>query len=1432
MTAETVPQAVALAKQTHEQVEVLDKLSDVQAVYAQPNGTMSAQLAAGPVRVPDPNSPTGYTPVDTTLSDNGSGLVPGATASPITFSDGSAGPLATLQIGPGEMFTENWPAQLPNPKVNGDTATYPDVQPGVDLTLKALPEGYDQGWIINSRPTGPLTLDIPISLQGLSAEQDADGDITLTDDHGDVVADLGTAQMHGAATDPVTGDPTVQSPAATRLVQEDGGTTLEVTPDPSFFNRPDLTYPVTIDPSAGPSTANIDFFVNSSNPNTSYRTTSNLETGSGDGTAKNRTFIKWNSLNALTSPPTGTSAYMLGASLDVYESAAATSCGTKTPFEVENVSSAISASTDTWNTKPTIGGSIWGYLKTDAGAGSSCAAATVHVTDAHGIPGNTNTMGGFVQNWINGTSSQPWQLAMVAPTETSTTQWKHFNSANAASNHPLLSVSFTYTPYIPSSLSPTGGGSDTDPSGTLSALYSDYDGDAGHLVLNMTDTTTSTPVVVNQSTSTGASGAPISYAAASVMTSGDSYSWTAKACDVNGACSAPSAAATFVWNPVTVPNPVINSFTAAPTSGGVSMSWSITPASGTTVSSVEVKRGLAGSPLTTIATTAGSATSYTDSSANLDEQYQYQIVAHDADGGFANSLVQSSVAGTFSWGTGQMDGGGFENSIAIDPATTSVAISGGDNSGIQRLSGGTWQPSNTGFTLPWEMKVASVNWWPTGDTAYALVGDCTNEGDVLVSTNGGQSWATTSSQPSSGPWPVVGCGYNTPDKIGTVATGLPGGQLRSVGQLIAVDTVHSKIYAASYDNGIYRAGVNASGVVNTAWTPIALAPTGAPKYYFIRSLVFDGSNLYASTYKQTGSSTTASASGDVYSIASPWTGSSPTVTDLSNTSGPQNAEDMTVTGGNLYAESTIDNGTTVTDGIYKYSGTPNSWTCLAGAGLTGCSASLTGLDTTSGSATTLYSLSGAMVSGSPVIYAGVAAPGTSGDTVYELSGSGPTVTPISGTVSTHINGGTVPWWLNSAASGSMFAGSAYGASEIAINPSDATAKTLNISGRAGVWETSNLTTWYPFVGHIADTSNRAIAIDPLTSGVAYFGNTDRTGMMLNTNSSTTPITQLDPPGSDSVGYSVATDVESSATDVYLGSGDHDADQNGLLSCSTDGGSSWTTVSPDSDTSPNPAVTLRPSGLTVVNDGTQKYLLAAFEYDPSVTSPPVGDRSSDAGIYRAEITGPCTLGAWEHEDSTIVSNEGTTGFVKSPFATTVGSATVYIYDRNSGVYVSDDAGDSWSQVTGPGTVAPSTNDESGFVVEDPANPSTIYVADGGTTIKQYTNADSGSPTATTVPFPSGDPLHTGAMFMRSDGQLYIASRPSCPSGSSTCTTDQATIYRTVDANVMNATPANEWAAIDDSYYDGGGNHPFDMVVDDSGQIYMSLQGQGILLRTSN
>ncbi|MPZ84622.1 MAG: hypothetical protein GEV28_31250 [Actinophytocola sp.] len=140
--------AMIAARLQGSRVEVMGLRSESSSTFANPNGTWTLERSAGPVRV---RRGDGWVPVDTTLVpvSDGSFAVKAATAE-VVFSGGGRTPLVRMAA-QGKELTLFWPGPLPDPRVEGDTATYSEVLPGVDLRLRATDRGFGHDIVVKSR---------------------------------------------------------------------------------------------------------------------------------------------------------------------------------------------------------------------------------------------------------------------------------------------------------------------------------------------------------------------------------------------------------------------------------------------------------------------------------------------------------------------------------------------------------------------------------------------------------------------------------------------------------------------------------------------------------------------------------------------------------------------------------------------------------------------------------------------------------------------------------------------------------------------------------------------------------------------------------------------------------------------------------------------------------------------------------------------------------------------------------------------------------------------------------------------------------------------------------------------------------------------------------------------------------------------------------
>lgn len=139
--------ASAQAKTTGEPVTV-DQLTDTSTeVVANPDGTFTWTDSSMPQRVQQQGK---WVPINTTLVQQTDGTwAPKAAVTQVAFSDGGSGALVTMRSG-ADKLGFSWPDTLPKPVVAKDTATYPEVLPGVDLQLTADASGYSSILVVKT----------------------------------------------------------------------------------------------------------------------------------------------------------------------------------------------------------------------------------------------------------------------------------------------------------------------------------------------------------------------------------------------------------------------------------------------------------------------------------------------------------------------------------------------------------------------------------------------------------------------------------------------------------------------------------------------------------------------------------------------------------------------------------------------------------------------------------------------------------------------------------------------------------------------------------------------------------------------------------------------------------------------------------------------------------------------------------------------------------------------------------------------------------------------------------------------------------------------------------------------------------------------------------------------------------------------------------
>ncbi|MEE1742569.1 LamG domain-containing protein [Streptomyces sp. BE147] len=281
---QTEQQALAAAKKSGKEVEVLGMRGARREIYAEPDGTFTAREYTDPIRTFQDGS---WVDIDTTLVRRADGtVVPRATAVALSFSGGEAGkPFVTMRQA-GRELSLTWPyGKLPAPELDGGSATYKDALPGVDLTVRAESDGFGHLLVVRTPEAAAdprlAKLDLGLDTHGLKVAEDASGALkaedaavggTVFESGKPVMWDsaavkeaearkrgpqavskaLAQASAAGSPAPSVAPEPALDGPGGggrtAPLGMEVGGGKLSLVPDRKLLTSKDTVFPVVIDP--------------------------------------------------------------------------------------------------------------------------------------------------------------------------------------------------------------------------------------------------------------------------------------------------------------------------------------------------------------------------------------------------------------------------------------------------------------------------------------------------------------------------------------------------------------------------------------------------------------------------------------------------------------------------------------------------------------------------------------------------------------------------------------------------------------------------------------------------------------------------------------------------------------------------------------------------------------------------------------------------------------------------------------------------------------------------------------------------------------------------------------------------------------------------------------------------------------------------------
>ncbi|MGW0607846.1 DNRLRE domain-containing protein [Streptomyces sp. NPDC002640] len=418
-----------IATSKGQRVELVSRRTETSSTYVNPDGTLTSQAYAGPIRVKQEDG--SWDEIDTALIDGGSALEPQTAAADITVSDGGDKRLASVSQG-GASLTMGWEDTLPEPQVSDDTASYA-IGDEQTLNVTALKEGFSQNVTLDSAPTGQLSFRIPVTLKGLTLSESGSGHLLLKDSAGDIVAEAPAPMMWDSSVDAKSGESQHLARIDTEVeTASDGRQALVLRPDPSYFDQ-NLTYPVIVDPTTTLA-ASTDTWVATNYPDSQVSSTE-LKSGTYDaGVTKARSYLKFDVSRF--------------AGLDIIDTNLAlfstwsSSCEGGSGTVVRRVTENWASSTVTWGTQPAA--TATGEVISTAAKGFSttaCPAGTVSFD-----------IDAIVRAWTSG--SPNYGVVVRGVNEDDSLTWRRYRSANYASgsdgaSEPHLTVTYNSHPEVP-----------------------------------------------------------------------------------------------------------------------------------------------------------------------------------------------------------------------------------------------------------------------------------------------------------------------------------------------------------------------------------------------------------------------------------------------------------------------------------------------------------------------------------------------------------------------------------------------------------------------------------------------------------------------------------------------------------------------------------------------------------------------------------------------------------------------------------------------------------------------------------------------------------------------------------------------------------------------------------------------------------------------
>ncbi len=611
-----------------------------------------------------------------------------------------------------------------------------------------------------------------------------------------------------------------------------------------------------------------------------------------------------------------------------------------------------------------------------------------------------------------------------------------------------------------------------------------------------------------------------------------------------------------------------------------------------------------------------------------------------------------------------VSGGGFQSDVTISNDGLTV-YSSADISGVFKSTDGglRFESRNEGFM---SYKIASIAITPDNDQIiYAGTGNKGASGGLYRSTDGGDTWALTgdgdkakfSGNHSAGSDPI------------------PKGHPRSNGDLLVVDQGESSathtddtIIAGTYKNGVRlfsNGGDKEMSAVNTSGFVRSIARNSSlPNIAFAAIQFSDASKngIYKIDYTNISAPTSSLA----YATARP-----EGLAVLSN--------------GHVY-------GAIGAAGIVKYDG--QSWR----------------LQNSQLSIDNAYrqwtAVAGYVARGHDIVYAGTTnlggkSKGRNYSNIWRTDNGGDSWSALvdaKANVSDSIHGRDYDWWFRSKAFSEAGIGRTNSVvSSIAVsrggNKDLVSDDIVYVSGRGGLWKSDNGgSSWEPAVNNMQATSNRGVAVNPKKPSQVVLANTDYVVLATNTSFENNSMFRDKPRGAESRGYDVMFDVVSN--ELILGVGDRDTNKPG-------GGEVYIKSVADLDAqSDSKWLNTKLSSATASNNGRVRAVSVGYHDGTSSTSQTVLAVVEEEGVFRLHN------GAWKKSKGIKIGSTNQSNFV---WPDSSNSGVVYLVDLSTGLYRSNDGGQSWINIWPNVSFRNKNFYNTGYITANDNDPSTLYLS---------------------------------------------------------------------------------------------------------------------------